>query len=259
VAVTRAGPFATSDRTAYLNDGYVIAKQVFPPESLEVLRESLKSILRKSEPNDSNIDASLDDLILRREAQDHSLVYKAAQSVGSSASTYQLIGSSFILDAVSQVTGYQKSNLHLMPMYLIIQLPSDERFDYAWHQDGSYYPWCSEFLTLWFPVNRSTKRETGTISIIPGSHRFGPRETDTFLRHGYFKQMQSKLRDGESERELILEVDLGDCCIMHGNTVHRSVANRSTTPRVAGVLRIANLGSQQPYERERFYCVHKKS
>jgi hypothetical protein len=40
---------------------------------------------------------------------------------------------------------------------------------------------------------------------------------------------------------------------MNGNTVHRSVANRSSSPRIAGVLRIANLAAQQSYERERFY------
>jgi len=144
-----------------------------------------------------------------------------------------------------------------MPMYLIIQLPSDERFDYSWHQDGTYYPWCQDFLTLWFPVNRSTARDTGTISVIPGSHHAGLRETETFLKNGFFKQMQTKLAPEEQGREIVLEVELGDCCIMSGNTVHRSVANRCSSPRVAGVLRIANLGTQQIYERERFYCVHK--
>jgi ectoine hydroxylase-related dioxygenase (phytanoyl-CoA dioxygenase family) len=142
-------------------------------------------------------------------------------------------------------------------MYLVIQLPSDERFDYTWHQDGTYYPWCQDFLTLWFPVNRSTTQTTGTISLIPGSHLSGPRETETFLKNGFFKQMQSKLQTNEQDREEVLEVELGDCCIMSGNTVHRSVANRCASPRVAGVLRIANMGGQLSYERERFYCIHK--
>jgi ectoine hydroxylase-related dioxygenase (phytanoyl-CoA dioxygenase family) len=147
----------------------------------------------------------------------------------------------------------------VMPMYLIIQLPSDERFDYAWHQDGVYHDWCADLLTLWFPVNRTTKRDTGTISLIPGSHRDGLRATDNYLRHGFFRQLQSKLKEGEAALETVLEVELGDCCIMAGNAVHRSVTNRSASPRVAGVLRMANLSRQQFYERERFYCVHKSS
>jgi ectoine hydroxylase-related dioxygenase (phytanoyl-CoA dioxygenase family) len=244
-------------RESYTADGYVVAKQVFGSSSLTLLRQSLRRVLEKSASDDKEEQISLEELILKREAQDHSLIYKASQSVGSSAATYQLLGSSGILDVISSVTGFEKADLHVMPMYLIVQIPSDGRFDYTWHQDGSYYPWCQDFLTLWFPVNRSTKRDTGTISLIPGSHRYGPRETETFLRDGFFKQIQSKLLFGEEAREEVLEVELGDCCIMSGNTVHRSVANRSNSPRVAGVLRIANLAKQQGYDRERFYCTHK--
>jgi Phytanoyl-CoA dioxygenase (PhyH) len=243
-------------RQSYSENGYVVVPRIFSTSGLTLLCEGLQAVLGKSGAGQPDLVTPLDDLILRREAEDHSLVYRAAQSLGSSAMTYQLLGSSGIFDVVSQVTGFEKANLHLMPMYLIVQLPSDERFDYSWHQDGSYYPWCQDFLTLWFPVNRGTKQDTGTISMIPGSHRRGARETDTFLRDGFFKQIQSKLDSGESDREKVLETELGDCCIMNGNTIHRSVANRSKTPRVAGVLRIANLASQEFYERERFYCAH---
>ena len=244
-------------RTSYSERGYVIARHIFSKDSLEMLCKSFRCVLDKSGTDDSDHDRSLDDFIMRREAQDHGLVYKAAQSVGSSAATYQLLGSSGIVDVVSALTGFERANLHLMPMYLIVQPPSDDRFDYTWHQDGSYYPWCEDFLTLWFPVNRGTTRDTGTISVIPSSHRNGPRETETFLKHGFFKQIQSTLQAGEAKQEEVLETDLGDCCIMNGNAIHRSVANRGGSPRVAGVLRIANLGTQQSYERERFYCTHK--
>ncbi len=247
----------TGLRAPYLENGYVIANRVFATSRLAMVLQSVRTVLNKSGANAADHACSVDDLILEREAQDHSIVYKASQSVGSSVATYDMLGSSGVFDVVSEVTGFNKADLHLMPMYLIIQLPSDERFDYSWHQDGSYYPWCEEFLTLWFPVNRGTAQDTGSISIIPGSHRYGLRETDTFLKHGFFKQIQSRLRPGEAEQEKVLETELGDCCIMHGNTVHRSVANRSTSPRVAAVLRIANLGKQESYERERFYCSHK--
>jgi len=244
-------------RKSYQDNGYVIGKQVFSDDLLSGLRQSLKSVLDKSPQNGADPQSSLDEIILRREVQDHNLVYRAAQSVGSSAATYRLLGSSDIFNIVSDLTGFKAADLHVLPLYLVIQLPSDDRFDYTWHQDGSYYPWCQDFLTLWFPVNRSAEKNTGTISIIPGSHRNGPRGTDTFLKHGFFKQMQSQLQAGEEEREEVLEVQTGDCCIMQGNAVHRSVANRSASPRVAGVLRIANLGTQPSYDREKFYCVHK--
>jgi ectoine hydroxylase-related dioxygenase (phytanoyl-CoA dioxygenase family) len=246
-------------RKDYSEKGYVVAPRVFSPEALKLISDSLRAVLAKSSPEGSPEEktASIEELIMKREAQDHSQVYKASQSLGSSAATYELLGASGILDLVCEATGYDKANLHLMPLYLIVQLPSDERFDYNWHQDGSYYPTYQDFLTLWFPVNRGTKRDSGTISMVPGSHQFGPRETETFLRNGFFKQIQAKLRAGEEEQEKVLETELGDCCIMNGNTVHRSVANRSTTPRIAGVLRIASLAKQGTYDRDRFYCTHK--
>jgi hypothetical protein len=253
----KLGPSLSDLRTSYGAAGFVLAKQLFSRDRLTGLCESLRTVLNKSPGNGSDQSCSLAELILKRESEDHNLVYRAAQSVGSSAATYALLGSSEIFDIIHAVTGFEKANLHVMPLYLIIQLPSDERFDYTWHQDGSYYSWCQDFLTLWFPVNRDIKRNTGTISLIPGSHRYGPRETDTFLKHGFFKQIQSKLLPDEENGEEVLEVDLGDCCIMSGNTVHRSIANQSCTPRVAGVLRLVNLGSQVCYERERLYCTHK--
>jgi hypothetical protein len=249
-------------RKTYANDGYVIAKQIFSASSLEALRQSLGSVLSKGETNQNqhgNLGSAgdLNYLILKREAEDHSLVYKASQSIGSSATGYQLLGASGIIDEIARVTGFEVPNIHLMPMYFITQLPRDERFDYVWHQDGAYYTWAKEMLTLWFPVNRATKKETGTISVLPGSHISGLRPTETRVRSESFRQYESRLEENEAERETVLELDLGDCCIMHGDTVHRSVANRSTTPRIAGLLRVVNMASLPAYERERFYCVHK--
>jgi ectoine hydroxylase-related dioxygenase (phytanoyl-CoA dioxygenase family) len=253
---------ATEVTRTYANDGYVIAKNVFSAGSLEAIRSSLGSVLSKGDETARQGErygqpGSLNDLILRQEAAAHSIVYKASQSIGSSATAYQLLGGSKIFEEIAKATGFETPNIHLMPMYFIIQLPSDQRFDYLWHQDGTYYAWAKDMLTLWFPVNRATKKETGTISVISGSHLAGPRPTETRVITENFKQYESKLEKGEAERETVLELELGDCCIMHGNTVHRSVSNRSSTPRVAGLLRMVNIASLSSYDRERFYCVHK--
>jgi len=74
-------------RKSYSEKGYVIAPQVFSTGSLSMLCQSLQSVLDKPENGHADHACSLEDLILKREAQDHSLVYKAAQSVGSSVAT----------------------------------------------------------------------------------------------------------------------------------------------------------------------------
>ena len=244
---------------SYAKRGYVIAKQVFSAPILDALTSALRSVLAKNGDNSSEHDSyrTIDELIMAKEREAHSLVYNASQSIGSSAAGYQLLGKSGILDAVVEATGFELRNLHLTPMYLIIQLPNDERFDYVWHQDRAYYPWSQDMVTLWFPVNRATTRDTGTISVIPGSHQNGLRSTDTSFRHGFFRQIESTTQQGEADEERFIELEAGDCCIMHGDTVHKSVANRASTPRVAGVMRMVNISNLSSYERERFYCVHK--
>jgi ectoine hydroxylase-related dioxygenase (phytanoyl-CoA dioxygenase family) len=244
---------------SYAKQGYVIAEQVFSALILETLASALRSVLSKNGDNGSEHDrqSAIDELIMAREREAHSLVYNASQSIGSSAAGYQLLGKSGIFDAVVEATGFELRNLHLTPMYLIVQLPNDERFDYVWHQDRAYYPWAHDMVTIWFPVNRATRRDTGTISLIPGSHQGGLRAADTSLRHGFFRQIESITQQGETDEELFIELEAGDCCIMHGDTVHRSVANGASSPRVAGVVRMVNIGNLSSYERERFYCVHK--
>ena len=239
---------------SYTENGYEIFPQVFRQELIDALAQTLRRCLLKDYSQGAGL--SLNDLILAREAEDHSLIYKASQSVGSSAAAYRLLGSG-ILEKVCALTGFDLADLHLMPMYLIIQLPGNENFDYGWHQDGAYYDWCRDFAALWFPINRPVGAGSGTIGVIPQSHVDGRRETNTHFRNGFFRQIDSRLHEGEAVGEHVLEMEPGDCCLMHGNLVHRSVPNRSATPRVAAVMRLAHLDPSTPYERERFYCVHK--
>ena len=112
-------------------------------------------------------------------------------------------------------------------------------------------------VTLWFPVNRPVGPDCGTISVIPASHKEGRRPADTYLRGGYFRQIEAKPSEREAADEQALGLQLGDCCVMDGNLLHRSVANRSATPRVAAVARLVHLAKLHSYDRERFYCVHK--
>lgn len=251
----REGIGPVKSRTSYAEAGYAVIHNVFSKECLAAVAQTLRAALMKN--HTAFPEQSLEDLILSREAEDHSLVYNASQSLGSSAAVYNLLGSSGILDVVSFLTSFDPAELHLMPLYLIIQLGGCETFDYGWHQDGAYYDWCEELVALWFPVNRAVTGETGTISVIPRSHKEGRRAADTYFRSGFFRQIEAKLGEQEAVRERVLELQLGDCCLMDGNLVHRSVANRSDTPRVAGVVRLAHLAKLRSYDRERFYCAHR--
>ena len=241
-------------RDFYTENGYVILRQLFSPDRLASLAETLRSEL----PAQDDQIQSVERKILATESKDHRLLYNAAQSVGSSAAAYGLLGEERTLRAIFSVMGWDDTRIHVLPMYLIIQLPGDERFDYGWHQDGAYYPWADQMATLWFPVNRATSSETGTISVIPGSHRDKIRTSETYFRNSHFKQIIADVKPTELGTEEILSLSLGDCCVMDGSTIHRSIANRAASPRVAGVVRMVHLPEHTPYERDHFYCVHKQ-
>jgi phytanoyl-CoA hydroxylase len=255
MARTKVHPQKAERREFYVENGYVILDHIFPQDQIACLAQAFSP--RLSRNGNGGKKRTLDEQILAAEAEDHRLVYNGAQSVGSSAAAHFLLGRDAFSDALLAVTGLEGAGLHFLPMYFVVQLPGDERFDYGWHQDRAYYSWCDELVALWFPVNRRVSKETGTISVIPGSHRKGARTNETHFRHGYFRQIDSEVEAAEIANEEVLDLELGACCIMEGNLVHRSIANRSSTPRVAAVVRMVNLSEEATYERERFYCVHK--
>ncbi len=241
-------------REFYTENGYVILRQLFHPDRINCLAQTLRFALPEGKQDDWA--QSIDDEILSAEAVNHQFIFNASQAVGSSAAAYNLLGA-HALEAVFAVTGFEPVSVHVLPMYCIIQLPGDGRFDYGWHQDGAYYTWAEQMITLWFPVNRPTNGETGTISVIPGSHREKIRKNETFLRHGYFKQIITEVNPAELQTEAMLDLALGDCCLMDGSLVHRSVSNNANSPRVAGVARIVSLPKHTYYKHDRFYCLHK--
>lgn len=107
---------------------------------------------------------------------------------------------------------------------------------WEWHQDYGY--WYQDKLDgLLFPdtascmiaVNRAT-RENGCLQVIRGSHRLGR------IEHGVTGTQAGtdpkRVEDALKHLELVYcEMEPGDALFFHGNTLHRSDANRSDHPR----------------------------
>src|ERR1700722_13367168 len=104
-------------RKAYASEGYVIAQQAFETAAVRNLCNSFESVLNKLAKTGAADAPSLNDTLLKREKEDHSIVYESSQAMGSSAATYELLGGSGIFDVISELTGFEKTGLHLMPLY----------------------------------------------------------------------------------------------------------------------------------------------
>jgi ectoine hydroxylase-related dioxygenase (phytanoyl-CoA dioxygenase family) len=223
------------------SDGYVIVRGAVPLTILGEVREALSDGLMKiGEPTER---ASLDDLLFRREAQDHDHVYQASNFVGSSMAAYRLIAHSDVTGIVEEVTG--AGNLHVMPMTVSIQFPDDPRYDYKWHQEGSFYPWAPRVINAWVPLVRPTSVNSGTMFVLPGSHRRGQRSAETYYSHQKFRQMECGVTDEETAREVPMELELGDFVIFDADLVHRSELNHSSLPRLVCILRYIPMNTLQ--------------
>jgi ectoine hydroxylase-related dioxygenase (phytanoyl-CoA dioxygenase family) len=217
----------------FARDGYAIVRGAVPPAALAEVREALsEGLLRIGEPIGA---APLEQLLMQREAQNHDYVYQASNFVGSSVAAYRLIAASGVSGMVEQITGAR--DLHIMPMTVSVQFPSDSRFDYKWHQEGSFYPWAPGVINAWVPLVRPTSRETGTMFVLPRSHQRGLRGAETYFSHAKFRQIECGVTDEEAATEVPMELDLGDFVIFDANLVHRSHANHSKLPRLVCILR----------------------
>jgi ectoine hydroxylase-related dioxygenase (phytanoyl-CoA dioxygenase family) len=139
-------------------------------------------------------------------------------------------------------------DIHFLPLVVSIQIPQVETYDYHWHQESAFYPWCPSVLSVWFPVLDASTREGGTMTVIPGSHVGGRRGEALYTDSAEFKQVEPELLPGEAESAVAVEIGLGDAVVFDANLVHASLPNRGVRPRVTGILRIINQRDLDRYQ-----------
>ena len=93
--------------------------------------------------------------------------------------------------------------------------------------------------------------ENGCLAIVPGSHRWGPRN-HLFAKDGAFSsQLEDKSVLADSSRWLKVPVPAGGMELHHCNMLHSSTANRGTRPRSAMVIQYRGVGRQHGQPRLR--------
>jgi len=144
----------------------------------------------------------------------------------------QLAFHSTLLDIVEDLIG---PNFSLWGSVLFIKDPSSPHY-VSWHQDATYMGMSSNnFVTPWIALSPSN-RETGCMSMIPGSHKNQIRpHDDTFAEDNILTRGQVvKDVDESSAADLILEP--GQMSLHHGEIVHGSLPNVSQERRVGYAL-----------------------
>ena len=137
-----------------------------------------------------------------------------------------------ILDAVEDLIG---PDFSLWGSVLFIKEKSSKHF-VSWHQDATYMGMTSNnFVTPWIALSPSNK-ETGCMSMIPGSHRNAIVEhNDTFGEDNILTRGQV-VKDVDESKAVDLIMRPGQMSLHHGEIVHGSQPNQSNQRRVGFAL-----------------------
>ena len=137
-----------------------------------------------------------------------------------------------VLDIVEDLIG---ENFALWGSVLFIKDPGTAHY-VSWHQDATYMGISSnDFVTPWIALSHSN-RETGCMSMIPGSHKAHIRpHNDTFAQDNILTRGQV-VKDVDESCAVDLILRPGQMSLHHGEIVHGSQANLSQERRVGYAL-----------------------
>ena len=144
----------------------------------------------------------------------------------------ELAFNEIILDAVEDLLG---PDFSLWGSVLFIKDPESKHF-VSWHQDATYMGMTSNnFVTPWIALSPSTK-ETGCMSMIPGSHRNAIVEHDETYGKDNILTRGQVVKDVDESKAVDLIMRPGQMSLHHGEIIHGSQPNRSSQRRVGFAL-----------------------
>ena len=191
------------DRARHLTDGYSRVRGLFPADTCAALRaEAFRFAARKS-------GLAVDTQLIHRSALLREFVTRGPQV----AVAVELLG----------------PNVCFTHQQFIIKYPDARgRTDIPWHQDSGYGQLEPPLdLTVWIALDDCTA-DNGCLWVLPGSEHGG---LQPHIEIGGLRGVVS------NDSGVPLPMQAGDALLFGGLLLHRSLPNRTDTPRVALYLR----------------------
>ena len=213
----------------YEDQGYLVFPELLSPSEVAELRAALAEVLQQAEGLTRSNDKFS---VTKAEAEERYYVRRIFNPIAHHRAFYDLVFNPKIVDLVENLIG---PNIQLHHTKLNLKPPSKEaRFE--WHQDYPFFPHTNFDLVAVMVYLDDSTEENGCLTIIPGSHRWGPRN-HIFAPDGAFSsQLEDKQVLQDRSRWLRVPVPAGGVELHHCNMLHSSGANRSDKPRSAIVL-----------------------
>jgi len=227
----------------YEDNGYVAIKNIISQKSITRLQNDLISLFSKHFPEVKDA-ASLDAKVIDLNTNDPSHLHKLQISATKLSSFYSILA-----EMHDTLVGFFPSSVDIFFSSLgyVLGIPASQRLAYDWHQDGTYHDGENKkTIHLWFPIFYLASLENGAMSVIENSHELGLLDFQkTKLQNGGYTT--NKVANTENilknRRELVCEMDVGDCIFFSDELIHRSNINHTNQCRIAGVLKYSLFAS----------------
>lgn len=217
---------AAEQKAFYDEQGYLVFPQLLDPDELATLRaafaEVVANVSAQTEP-DENILRVPDD-----EGTQHLVRILHAHTYHQAF--HDLLFNPKILDILENLIG---PNINLRESTLNLKPPS--KFSaWLWHQDYPFFPHTNYDLIAVMVFLDDATPDNGCLTVIPGSHKAGPRFHDIPVGEQWRLKDRDELQNRATWQEL--PVPAGGLELHHCNLLHGSKSGQSDKPRSAVVI-----------------------
>ena len=219
-------PTATEQQAFYEEQGYLVFPELLTLTELATLRAALAELRQQAatlpEPNRHFVIAEGDD------GEKHLL--RIAHPIAYHQAFYDLVFHPKILDVVENLIG---PNIQLRHTSLNMKPPTGYSA-WLWHQDYPFFPHTNyDLLAVMIFLDDATT-ENGCLTVLPGSHKAGPRFHDIPKSGPWRLKEREDIQD--RSRWLPLPVPAGGMELHHCNLLHGSGVSKNNQPRSAVVI-----------------------
>jgi len=240
-----AGPLKADVLQAYERDGFVLARQMFDAEEVDLLRRAAKE------------DRELDRRAFGRGDGEGGTVRLSLWNHPGDTIYGMFARCETIVNSAELILGGEVYHYHSK----MIMKDAKVGGAWAWHQDYGYWYQNGVLFPLlvsaFIAVDPAT-RENGCMQVLKGSHLIG--RIDHVLTGDQAGADPERVREAQRRLETVyVEMEPGDVLFFHCNLLHRSDQNHSDKPRWAMIC-CYNAARNDPYKEShhpRYTPLHK--
>jgi ectoine hydroxylase len=228
-----AGPLGKDVLEQYERDGYVVAKQMFSRQEIDLLRRAAKE------------DRDLDQHSFGKGDGEGGVVRLSLWNHPGDTIYGMFARCETVVNSAETLLGGEVYHYHSK----MIMKDAKVGGAWAWHQDYGY--WYQNgvlfpLLTSAFIAVDPATRENGCMQVLRGSHQLG--RIEHVLTGDQAGADMERVKEAEKRLELVhVEMEPGDVLFFHANLLHRSDQNRSENPRWAMIC-CYNAARNDPYK-----------